>query len=348
MQKVDHEWLEAAVDLGLSPQPFHIEMVSSASLDELQQKGYAKRLTLHKPSHASTKVTELFDIVDQTVYIRDDQPEHIKILITAHCLAHADFINQNHYIVTMIQAFKEQYPVMRRQFEQAREQLSHYDFLSLNHSLYDLYQFIHIHEEDVEWILTNMNLNAPLVKLWRVFDFENLLFKTIGQTSLMNEGWATLYERLLLRHNHSYTPAVEKVVNEKNRPYPTGINLYRLGEKLWEEVDENQRFRIRSIATDSSFLERFYSPTIHYNDLISILHPSQKGARNNYPSVKQQLQVTARYQGKLRIDLDRESTLNKNEVTFRYPKEQYHDIKIRKIIQSLEALLKHRVYIKPI
>ncbi|MDQ0159903.1 hypothetical protein [Alkalibacillus salilacus] len=345
---VDHEWLEAAVDLGLSPQPFHIEIVSSASLDELQQKGYAKRLTLHKPSHAPTEVTELFDVVDQTVYIRENQPEHIKNLITAHCLAHADFINQNHYIVTMIQAFKEQYPVMRQQFEQAREQLSDHDFFSLNRSLYDLYQFIYIREDDVEWFLTNMNLNVPLVKLWRVFDFENRLFRIIGQTSLMNEGWATLYERRLLKHNHSYTPAVEKVVNEKNRPYPTGINLYRLGEQLWKEVDEDLRYRIRWLATDFSFLERFYSPNIHYNDLISILHPSLKEARNNYPFVKQQLQVTARYQGKLRVELDRKSTLNTNEVTFRYPKEQYHDIKIRNIIYSLEMLLNRRVYIKPI
>ncbi|MET3683543.1 spore cortex formation protein SpoVR/YcgB (stage V sporulation) [Alkalibacillus flavidus] len=344
MKTIYHELVQGARNIGLKPESFGVELVSLKVLKQLQQHGYRRRFVEFKPRDINGTVLELFDVLDRVVYIRNDVPRSLQTFMMAHCVAHADFLVRNHELKRAVHRFRRQFTALRSQYEWAKRQSTNH-FQTYVSKLEELFSNVLFRRCDMDWLMDHVIRSRTDTLLWQVMHNEAQYFEAIGKTSLMNEGWAMWQQNQILNKSGLISQAFGRWSELLCEPTSAGINVYRLGLRLWTEATDP--FYICQMYDDQTFIGKLFSKEIHDEEVISLVHHQSSQVTRDFETVKQQLQYTAVYSGKLPIYLDTSLTKQTGDVTFRYPFNRYEQNRVKNVRSLLESCLGQRVMIKP-
>ncbi|SDJ41965.1 SpoVR family protein [Salimicrobium halophilum] len=202
-------------------------------------------------------------------------------MIAAHVLGHSDFFKNNAYygrtnreMVTSMAATAER--IQAYEYEYGKDEVE--QFLDAVLSIQEHIDPYPRKEKDKELpdkdLLYYIQENSRYLKDWQrdiitMMREEMLYFWPQMETKIMNEGWASFWHLRIMREldlTEEETVEFAKLHAGVISPQQTSINPYRLGLRIFEDIDERygreKVFEVREVESDTSFLRNYLTKEI--------------------------------------------------------------------------------------
>ncbi|GAA0471006.1 SpoVR family protein [Alkalibacillus silvisoli] len=338
---------DASKYLNLSPKPFNIKHVTNEEIKMLQVKGYRKRLTPQTTSPPpSSYIAELYDLVDRTIYVNDQNTNELNLVILAHAIGHSDFLWHNNYLNEQLDQFSKSLYKYRQALKKTIELVGRNQVNGFLTEIMKLFNIIYVSRSDIDWLMGYLALSHWQYQLIELATAEVKLFESIQKTKLMNEGWATFHQIPLLKQANLFNLGVAVSEVEMYLTYPYGLNLYQLGQSLWMNVNKASLRRVMKPYQDYQFIKDYYSKEVHTQEQISYISKYNQ-INDGYLTVKENLIEAARYGGKIVIKVDHPITESSGYLTLRYENSNVNKHDLNRLKHQFKQLFNIVVYIKP-
>ncbi|MDQ0351644.1 spore cortex formation protein SpoVR/YcgB (stage V sporulation) [Alkalibacillus filiformis] len=340
-----YEMLKESCSLvGLTPKPFKVIVTDSKELDILQAKGYQKRLYQPKESNHHY-IGEMFDQIDEIAYINENNDKVMNLMILAHSFGHTDFLYHNNYLSEQVLNIKMKRFQHRRMFDEAVRVHGYVEVVSFLSKMNDLFNLIHVTTLDLDSLINRLNLCRSERELAKMVANEAEYFEAVSQTKIMNEGWATYHQIPLIKEAGLMSLEVGLTELQLYELPRYGLNLYKLGKAMWEEVGLKERRTIVNQYCDAQFINRYYTEDIHNEQKIAYAKGEQ--IERDYIKVKQQLIHSALYNGKIKVRVDEALSDSTESLTIRFQPNPNSSKQVSKLKGVLRDHFKTKLYIKP-
>ncbi|MDV2582489.1 SpoVR family protein [Alkalibacillus haloalkaliphilus] len=331
--------------VGLEPKPFKIITIDREELDLLQAKGYQKRLYRPKKTGHEHYVAEMFDQIDKVTYINESNDKMLNLLILAHSFGHSHFLHFNKHLKEQTEIMRKKFFHHRRIFDEAIRIYGYAEVVSFLSKMNDLFDLIHVTTLNLDSLINRLDLCRHKRELANMMALEAKYFETVSQTKIMNEGWASYHQIPLIKKAGLMSLEIgltELQLYERPR---YGLNLYKLGKAMWEEVDPNKSEEVVKTYCDAQFINRYYTEAIHNEQKIAFVKGKQ--IESDYIKVKQQLIHSALYNGKVRVRVDDALSDSTESLTIRFQPSPNSSKQVSKLKGVMQNYFKTKLYIKP-
>ncbi|WP_027963823.1 SpoVR family protein [Halalkalibacillus halophilus] len=350
------ELMDQASEVGLNPVPFRVKELSDQELITIQARGYeAKWIPATSKTPSSDIVMELFEPRPYPIaYLRKNLRKEQKKWILAHVIGHADFLRHHELLQQTTKAFFTIRKKADHQFFNIHQYIPFREIRDFLLHIRAIISFSHVNSEmEIEnEVLSFLMKEGFINEAWKreiiLYCMEEAgFFAKIHCTSLLNEGYATIIQKKLLelvgrRDAYLYIKEDIKLHEQKKQ----GINIYRLGSKLWEQVPKSKFTTVLSKYDNDLFLKTYYTSSLHLKESISFFQEGP-GVNSKYEDVKKLLRSHFSVIKKPVILVDHALTKQSGYLTLR-TSIPLQSTKILKFKSHLEKILAQKVYMKSI